>query len=183
MPWWSGSLDINDIRGAWAGDISGDGRADLVVRQTLAGGGIRIKTAVSKGPGPGMGALKKRFESTSMKAKKTKMVIADANRDGRDDLLMIVGGSGRTKVERLQGQGLGGFKRVRIWTAPKSDPIPVSKSKLGTADIDHDGRTDLVLFTEKGSGTRMRVLKTRYDSMKKGPDRTLSIDWRKIRPY
>ena len=86
-------------------------------------------------------------------------------------------------VERLQGQKLGGFRRVKIWTAPTSDPIPVEKTRLGAADIDYDGRTDLVLYTKRGPGTRIRVLKTRYDSMKKGPDRTGPIAWSKIRPF
>ncbi|MFV2063359.1 MAG: FG-GAP-like repeat-containing protein [Chloroflexota bacterium] len=182
--WWSGTLDITKVRSAWAGDVSGDGRADLIVRQNLDGGGLRIKTAVGKSPSPGMGALTKRFQSRTINASKTRMVQGDANRDGREDLLMIVGGGGPTRVERLQGKGLGGLKRVRIWTAPKSDPIPVRKTRLGAADVDNDGRTDLVLFTEQGAGTRIRVLKTRYASMAKGPDMVKSsLDWTDVRPY
>ena len=184
ITWWSGTLDLGKVHGAWAGDLSGDGRDDLIVRQNLANGGVRIKTAVGKRSGPGMGLLVKRFESRSLNAAKTKMVLGDANRDGRDDLLMIVGGGGPTRVERLQGKGLGGIRRIKIWTAPKADPIPVTKTKLGAADIDNDGRTDLVLFTEKGAGTRMRVLRTRYTSIAKGPDTTFrSIDWTDVRPY
>jgi hypothetical protein len=181
--WWSGSLNINDVHSAWAADITGDGRADLVVRLPVDGGGVRIKTAVGKSPSPGMGGLMTRFQSTTMKSGKTKMVATDANRDGRDDLLMVVGGRGPAKVERLQGQGGGGFKRVKIWTSPKSDPIPVSISKLTSADMDYDGRGDLIVFSKKGSDTRMRVLKTGYDRMNKGPNKTISTDWDKLRTY
>jgi hypothetical protein len=72
---------------------------------------------------------------------------------------------------------------VRIWVAPKTDPIPVRRTRLGTADIDYDGRTDVVLYSERGSGTRIRVLKTRYDRMVAGPDWQAGIPWDSVRPY
>ena len=117
-------------------------------------------------------------------AAKVKMIAADANRDGREDVLMLIGGGGRAKVERLQGQTAGGFKRVKVWTAPKSDPIPVEKTRLGAADIDYDGRTDLVLYSRaRQRSTRIRVLKTRYDKMLQGPDWKVGLDWSDVRPY
>ena len=171
----------------WLGDLSGDGRSDLVVRQNIEGGGVRLKTAVTKSPLPGsyprMGTYKARFEDTSLIPPKVKMTVADANRDGRDDVLMLVGGGGRAVVERLQGGKLGGFKRVKIWTAPKSDPIPVQKTRLGAADIDYDGRQDFVLYSARGTGTRIRILKARYDKVLQGPDWRVGIPWADIRPY
>jgi hypothetical protein len=110
------------------------------------------------------------------------MTTADANRDGREDVLMLIGG-GRATVERLQGQLKGGFKRVRVWTAPTSDPIPVRRTRLGAADVDYDGITDLVLYSKDGGKTRIRVLKTRYDRMAQGPDWKVSMPWEDIRPY
>jgi hypothetical protein len=185
--WWAGGQDSGMIAAAWAGDLSGDGRADLIIRQDIEGGGVKIRTAVTKSPLPGtfprMGPIKTRFESTALKAAQVKTAVGDANRDGREDVLMLIGGGGRARVERLQGALLGGFKRVRIWVAPKSDPIPVRKSRLGTADIDYDGRTDLVIYSERNGGTRIRVLKTRYDRMVEGPDWQAGIPWNSIRPY
>ena len=184
IPWWSGPLDLTSVHSAWAGDLSGDGRADLIVRQVLASGGVRMRTAVTKTSGVGMGTLASRYESRLLRSATSKMVLGAANRDGRDDLLMITGGEGSTKVERLQGMGLGGLKRVRIWTAPKSNPIPVKKTRLGAADIDNDGRSDLVLYIDSGSGTRIRVLRTRYTSMANGPSQNYrSLDWTDVRPY
>ena len=78
----------------------------------------------------------------------------------------------------------GGFKRVSLWVAPKSDPVPVKRTRLGATDIDYDGRTDLVLYsyrTEKNS--RMRTLKARYDRMLQGPNIKVSIPWSAIYPY
>jgi hypothetical protein len=185
--WWSGSQDPDKIAAAWAGDLSGDGRADLIIRQDVEDGGVKLRTAVTTSPLPGtfprMGAIKTGFESGALNAAKVRMTTGDANRDGREDVIMLIGGSGRARVERLQGALLGGFKRVPIWIAPKSDPIPVRMTRLGTGDIDYDGRTDIVLFSERGSGTRIRVLKMRYDQVAEGPDWQADIPWSSVRPY
>ncbi len=185
--WWSGGQRPDKISAAWAGDISGDGRADLIIRQDNGGGGVKVRTAVTASPLSGasarMAGIRTRFKSNSPSAAKVKMTVGDANRDGRDDVIMLIGGGGRAKIERLQGLALGGFKRVPIWVAPKSDPIPVKKTRIGAADVDYDGRTDLVLYSERGTGTRIRVLKTRYDRMVKGPSWPNGIPWSDIRPY
>jgi len=185
--WWSGGQDLDKVNGAWAADLSGDGRADLVIRQDIADGGVKVRTAVTSSPLPGtfprMGAIKTRFEDRKLAAAKVRMATGDANRDGRDDVVMIIGGGGRAKVERLQGSLLGGFKRVRVWVAPKSDPIPVRSTRLGVGDIDYDGRTDLVLYSERSKGTRVRVLKMRYDRVAAGPDWQTGIPWSSLRPY
>ena len=69
-----------------------------------------------------------------------KTVAADANRDGREDVLLLLGSAGRAKVQRLQGQSLGAFKPVALWTAPRADPVPVRRTRVGSADVDNDGR-------------------------------------------
>ncbi len=185
--WWSGGQDPDKVQAAWAADLSGDGRADLVIRQNIEAGGVKVRTAVTTSPLPGraprMGPIRTRFESRQLDAAKVRMAVGDANRDGRDDVVMLIGGGGRARVERLQGALLGGFKRVAVWTAPKSDPIPVQKTRLGVSDVDYDGRSDLVLYIEHGKGTRIRVLKTRYDSMAHGPDWQTGIVWSSMRPY
>jgi hypothetical protein len=185
--WWSGSQDHSKISEAWAGDLSGDGRADLIIRQNPSAGGIRVRTAVTRSPPPSgdqkMSGLRTQFEADNLAASKVRMIPADANRDGREDLLLLVGGSGRAKVERLQGQLLGGFKRVRMWTAPKSSPIPVAKTRLGAGDVDYDGRTDLILYIDRNGGTRIRVLKTRYDKMVIAKEWQEPFAWSDVRPY
>lgn len=71
-----------------------------------------------------------------------------------------------------------------MWRAPKSDPIPVGRTQLGAADVDHDGRTDLVLFSRDGSGTRIRVLRARYTRFIAGPDlREPTLDQTRLTPY
>jgi hypothetical protein len=185
--WWSGAADIDAIAAAWAGDVSGDGRADLIVREHPAGGGVRFRTAITKSPPPAgddrMRGFRLAWESAKLQPGKVRSIAADANRDGREDILLLVGGDGRPRVERLQGQPLGKFVRGRIWTAPRNARIPVSSTRLGAADADDDGRTDLVLFSKHADGTRIRVLKTRYDSMRAGMDIVEDIDYDDVRPY
>ena len=96
--------------------------------------------------------------------------------------MMLNGTEARTAVERLQGLKLGGFKRTKLWVAPRKDPIPVTKTRLSAADVDFDGREDFVLFTAKSGNTRIRVLRTRSSSVAPGPDRTVKFAWNTRRP-
>jgi hypothetical protein len=184
--WWEAGQTYDQVASVWLADLSGDGRSDLVVRQNGDGTGVRLKTAVTKSPLPSsmprMGTYKLRWEGKSLIPAKVKMAVGDANRDGRDDVMMLVGGGGRAVVERLQGGKLGGFKRVRLWTAPKSDPIPVEKTRLAASDFDYDGREDWVLFSRRGSGTRIRILEARHDKVIAGPDWKVYIPWSEVRP-
>jgi hypothetical protein len=186
--WWSGAADIESIAAAWAGDVSGDGRADLIVRQHPEGGGVRFRTAITKSPLPSgddrMKGFRLAWESTTLQPSKVKSIAADADRDGREDvLLLLIGGDGRARVDRLDGQPLGKLKRVHIWTAPRSARIPVGSTRLGAADADDDGRTDLLLFSKHADGTRIRLFRTRYDSMRAGMDIVEALDYEDVRPY
>jgi hypothetical protein len=60
----------------------------------------------------------------------------------------------------------------------------VTGTRLGAADVDHDGRSDLVLYSKRGNGkTRIRVLNTRYDRMVQGPSWNVGHLWKDVRPY
>jgi hypothetical protein len=184
--WWSGSQDMATVAAAWAGDLSGDGRADLILRQHPESGGVRIKTAVTGSPLPKgeqrMGTLRSTYE-VSLDPAKVKMVPGDVNRDGREDLFLLTAASGRARVERLQGQARGAFKRVALWTAPRSDRVATEKTRLGAADVDNDGMTDLVLFARHPDGTRLRVLRAGYQTLRPSIDLVERLDWLSLRPY
>lgn len=182
--WWSGPLDLARVRRAWAADVTGDGRADLIIREDLAGGGVRIRIANAKRPSPGLGPLKTRFEDHGLAAATTLFVPADVNRDGRDDLFLVTRRDDPGRVDRLQGSNSGSLRRVRMWRAPQSDPLPLRHTRLGAADVDLDGRTDLILFTREGDGTRIRALRARYTRLIRGPDlREPALDWSRLTPY
>ena len=182
--WWSGALDLDRVRGAWAGDVSGDGRADLIVLEDLPDGGMRIRIALAKRPPPGLKELRTRFTDTSLQPTRTRIVPGDADRDGREDLFLVTREGNPGRVERLSGRPGGALVRTRLWTARKADPLVIREIRLGVADIDYDGHTDLLLFTKDGDGTRIRVLESRYSSMQQVPSiRAPSIDWGDLRPY
>jgi hypothetical protein len=181
--WWTGALDLDRVSGAWAGDVSGDGRADLIVREDPESGGIRIRIALAIRP-RGMGDLKVRFSDPELRPSKVRVVPADADRDGREDLFLVVRNGNAGRVERLKGRPAGALVRSRLWKAPKSDPIDIRETRLGVADVDYDGLTDLLLFQKDGAGLRIRVLRSRYTSMEKAPSVSApAVDWQGLRPY
>jgi hypothetical protein len=187
LRWWSAGADLASVEAAWAGDVSGDGRADLIVRQHPDAGGVRFRTALTQSPlprgGQRMGTLRVAWETGSWSPTKVRSVTADADRDGREDVLLLVAAGGRVKVHRLEGGRLGRFRRATLWTAPRGSGIPVERTRLGAADVDHDGRTDLLLFSRHADGTRIRVLKVRYASLAAGLDIVEPLEYRDVRPY
>ena len=186
VPWWSGPQDMSTVAAAWAGDVSGDGRADLILRQDPEGGGVLIKTAVTGSPLPPaperMANLHVRYE-TALDPTKVKVVPGDGDRDGREDVLLLTVSGGRASVDRLRGQAMGALRPVPLWAAPRTDRVAVEKTRLGAADVDYDGMTDLVLFSRDPNGTRIRVLLTAYDAVRPGPDFVEGLDWLSLRPY
>lgn len=183
--WWAAPQPPEEVASVWLADLSGDGRSDLVVRENV--NGVRLKTAVTRSPlprsFPRMDEYRIRWQDPTLAPAQVRMAVGDANRDGRDDVLMLNGTGARTAVERLQGLKLGGFKRAKLWLAPKSDPIVVEKTRLTVADVDFDGREDFVLLSARRGNTRIRTLKSRYASVAPGPERTVGFAWGTLRPY
>jgi hypothetical protein len=66
-------------------------------------------------------------------------------------------------------------------TWPRGDSV--EKTRLGVSDVDYDGLTDLILHIDRNGGTRMRVLKTRYDRMQVAQEWQEPFDWRDVRPF
>ena len=62
LTWWTGAVDTSKgpFR-AWATDVNGDGRADLLVREDLGSQGLRYSTALSLPAGGGLSTLKTRL--------------------------------------------------------------------------------------------------------------------------
>ncbi len=153
---------MSTVAAAWAGDVSGDGRADLILRQHPAEGGV----ADQDGPHGQPAALRPRAHGEYAHRLRDRAGPEQGEGRPRGRRSRRPGGraaaqrrsSGRASVLRLQGQALGAFKRVPMWTAPRSDRVAVEKTRLGAADVDNDGMTDLVLFSRDPSGTRIRVL-------------------------
>lgn len=183
--WWTGQLDLSNAQ-AWAADVNGDGRSDLVVEQSLGDAGVSFSSAVSTAPTAGLGALVDRVDAPDLTMAKTLVAIGDVNRDGRDDIFVAYPQPGGTRVDILRAKASGiGFVRATAWTSTKANAMPFGKVKIASADVNYDGMSDLVLFVDGGAkGTTLATLRANYGTLTLGStvvDPTL--DWSTADPY
>ncbi len=128
-----------------AGDFSGDGRADLAVltgtdTTTLSGVAVTSPTDLRL-TGPSTWAIES-APLTDIAA-----VVGDANRDGRDDILLVrrYGDGIRVLVNRSTGTSF-----TRTWYGLKQ-PVPFAGTRFTTSDLNRDGRADLLGFADRGT--------------------------------
>ena len=136
--WWSGPQDIDStVAAAWAGDLSGDGRADLIVRQHPDERRRPLQTAITSSPlPPATSAWAPSSWATSRRRStrpRSSPSPGDANRDGREDVLMLIG-------RRAAGPASSGCRArplgrassaCPLWTAPRTDRVPVGEDAAG----------------------------------------------------
>ncbi len=128
-----------------AGDLDGDGFADLVFDATGPGGGKEYY-AVLFGHGDGT------FEPAAMVPVKTgssQIVIADVNGDGRPDIVS----SSSWLSSHLEGSGW--IQEVtylgnRTFSAVDAKPVNHGPDGLVVADVDGDGKPDVLAPTHSG---------------------------------
>ncbi len=199
--WWSGPLDVGGAR-AFAADVTGDGRADLVVESDLypsqlpvppatpppagPGGaelpiGMRFLVAPS-GPGAGLGQLTRWLDVTDTTRQQAQTVVEDVNSDGRADVAFLRPvGTGGSQIVGLLSTG-SGFIRSTLWS---SATFRASAAKLAAADLNGDGRGDLVVLYDMGSaGTKLFQFLSTGTSFQAGT-RVLdpALDWATITPF
>jgi hypothetical protein len=191
VTWWTGTFDPETTE-VFAGDVNGDGRSDLIAILDLGAGGRDYQVAYSPATGPGLSALRSRYVATDLVGNVVKHVVGDVTRDGRDDVVMLVDGADRSRIEVLRPLPAASrrFQRAVAWTSPSAaDDLPLGRVRLSTSDVDYDGLMDLVVYRDKGEfGTQILTFRTRA----KDPYQTLtpglsvddaSVDWASIRPY
>ena len=135
---------INEYRDQLAiGDVTGDGRPDLV---SVSGQAVEVFRQLPDGS---FGAAE-RTTAAGDAYRLVAMTLGDLNADGRLDIAATYAASGQVVGVQILFQGLGGTLSL----GPDVDAY--AAGPLRTGDIDGDGRNDLVLWYGVSAGVRLQ---------------------------
>ncbi len=130
-----------------AGDVNGDGRGDLVVLAPLEAGSTAIRVAASSSLGRLAPLEDWGIEPLALDA--IRPLIGDANRDGRDDLI-VVRRIGEDSIRIVVHRG--GTSGTSFSSLYFTDVLPVSfaGTRFSSSDATGDGRADLFALVNRG---------------------------------
>ena len=183
--WWRGGFDPR-FNMAHAADVTGDGRADLVVSQDRGEQGLRLWVMASRVAGGGLVSPRLWLERRGWAADSTRLIATDENRDGRTDLFAIrPRGRAGISVLALRAQPGGWFRVVPRWASPSGLALPFGRVQAAPLHVDGDGRGDLAIFRRlAGGGTALFWLRTTAGGMQ--PGRSLeegALPWQRVHAY
>lgn len=114
-----------------AGDLNGDGRADLVVTSNAGGGGAVVNWL----PGNGNGTFQAPIAIATSPDQDDAALVEDFNGDGHADIVLA---HPNTDVTYFAGDGNGGFSAETHLLAPEQPAF------LASGDLNGDGKPDLI---------------------------------------
>ena len=165
----------------FAGDVTGDNRADIVL-ETPTDVGLAVRVMAGRPDGQ-FAAPTTWYTGSDLTEATSQAVLLDYDRNSRDDLVVAVEAPSGTIYRGLRSTGKA-FSAATL----SSSTIAFSRIKLATSDVDRNGRGDLVVYvkpTGSGSGTRLYVHRSTGTALASGElwldDATL--DWQAIEPY
>lgn len=175
VDWWRGALDLS-IQQAAAADVTGDGRADLVIRdQTLgttfsvapsfascvdpAGDTFTYWGPCTNVPGTGLDVAAQWFNNPNWLTPTPEWTLTDFNRDGRADVVVVVKKDngidifGATAAVNSPGFGTQ-QKMAHLDNVGFPDEVNVSG-----IDVNPDGLGDVLLVKKSGGNTAFQWLR------------------------
>jgi Stage II sporulation protein/FG-GAP repeat len=178
--WWAGTMNVRHVQ-AYAGDATGDGRADVIVELDRGTAGLSYDVLPSRPAGGSLGPRQRWRDAPDMRRSTTRTAVGDMNRDGRADVLLAAPSGAGSRLVALVA-GTAAFGRTTLWS---SSSYAISRVKIAGADLDYDGRGDVVMYVDRGAaGTRLLAFTGNGASM----TGTLWLDdpglpWSTARPY
>lgn len=132
-----------------AGDLTGDGRADVAILYDYGASTVRLWVFASTGT-----AFKLTgswYDSRWWVWRSSKMVVADLTGDGREDVAILYDyGKATSKLWVFPSTGTG-FSTVTPWYVSGIGWWDWQRSKVVTGDFDKDGRKDVAMLYDYGS--------------------------------
>ena len=147
---WSGSAygSARVVRG----DFTGDDRADLAAVES---DGVRVAASAD-------GAFEESGDGVALTLPdRFRVSVGDFDADGVDDLALVTEQDGSGVLVEVARGGDGGLTSPQPWVT--LDAV-LDDLKLGTADMDGDGRSDLVAMGRGEQGVDVRVLRSLGDA-------------------
>jgi hypothetical protein len=130
-----------------AGDVNGDGFADLIVTAGT-GGGPRVRVL----SGADGGVLYDFFAADSGQRFGLSVAAADVDGDGRADIVTATGAGGPAQVDVFSGRDL-----TKLASFPAFGTDFTAGVSLAAADLTGDGAANVVVGSGVGGGPRVRV--------------------------
>ncbi len=166
--WWRGALDLTTQQ-AMAGDVNGDGKADLVIRDATAGVTFWVAPSFASCadftvwgpctvvPGIGLDVAATWLAKPGWNAAEVKWTLTDFNRDGRSDLVALVKDGSGVDAFGSTATVAGAFGDAKLmW---QTSTLAFGDASPFGVDVNPDGLGDLGLLRKAGAGTALMWLR------------------------
>lgn len=177
---WQGVLDPKKAD-LFGGDVNGDGRADLAAIVDRGADGLAFVVMASGNTGGSLGQRRRWFLDPDLTRDRVIPAAADLDGDGREDLLLVARMSGGgTRIVWYEA-GDGAFTKRTAWEGSR---YSWARAKVESAELNGNGRGDLVLLYDTNGGTAFDAFFSQGTSLVR--QRLLTdpaLDWSTAEPF